>query len=392
MNRSLDDIEQALRLFDETTSALSARIHRLEEVLLQKTRELAAKVSELDRLHAWLEQVMGAVASGVLAVDADGRITTANPAAEAALAGSLDPVVGADYRAAFPDSPLLRLLDGSGAVGDYERILRPAQGQRRILSCKAAPLHGPDGRCIGAVEAFEDVTEVRRLRELVDRADRLQQLGEMAAGVAHEIRNPLNGIEGFASLLARDLGDDPKGRYARLIVEGVRHLNATVTGLLEYAKPRRLERTRHDPAALLRGVAELLASDAVEAGVDLRVEATGDLPALLCDGQQLKQVLINLVRNAIQAVAGHRDHGAVDCSVALVGEDEPAVVFTVSDEGPGIPPEDRQRVFTPFFTTKDEGTGLGLAVSHTIVDLHGGQLLVEDAPGGGARLRVVIPV
>jgi signal transduction histidine kinase len=389
---NLPDIEQALKLFDETTSALSARIHRLEAVLLQKTRELAAKVDELDHIHAYLGQVMGAVASGVLAVDCNGRITTANPAAEKALSGVIDTLVGADYRAAFPDSPLLRILDGSAeVVGDYERQIRPSEGGRRALAAKAAPLRAADGSLLGAVEVFEDVTEIRRLRELVDRSDRLQQLGEMAAGVAHEIRNPLNGIEGFASLLARDIpSDDPKARFARLIIEGVRHLNHTVTGLLEYAKPRRLERAHHDPSGLVASVIELLRVDGDLDQVTVELVDNHHGEPILCDGNQLRQVLINLVRNAIQAVR-ELPQPRVVVTISNGDDDDPAVTITVDDNGPGIPSDDRQRIFTPFFTTKDEGTGLGLAVSHTIVDLHGGQLLVEDSPFGGARLRVVLP-
>lgn len=386
---ALPDIEQALRLFDETTNALSARIHRLEAVLVQKTRELATKVSELDAVHAYLAQVMGAVASGVVAVDREGRITTANPAAIAALAGVLDPVIGADYRQAFPDSPLLRILDGVDAVGDHERVIRPAGGVRRILAAKVAPLRARDGSLIGAVEVFEDITEIRRLRELVDRADRLQQLGEMAAGVAHEIRNPLNGIEGFASLLARDLApEDPKARYARLIVEGVRHLNRTVTGLLEYAKPRRLERAAHDPVALAASVVELTQADGDLGNIRLELLGNGNGAPLLCDGHQMRQVLLNLVRNATQAARSR-----VTLGVEAAGDsDDPAIAFVVDDDGPGIPPEDHQRIFTPFFTTKDDGTGLGLAVSHAIVEQHGGQLLLDDSPLGGARFRVVLPL
>ncbi len=385
----LPDLEQALRLFDETTGALSARIHRLEAVLVQKTQELASKVAELDRLHAYLNQVMGAVASGVIAVDCSGRITTANPAAIAALSAVVDPVIGADYRAIFPDSPLLRILDGASAVGDHERTIRPLAGLRRVLAAKVAPLHSRSGELLGAVEVFEDITEIRRLRELVDRSDRLQQLGEMAAGVAHEIRNPLNGIEGFASLLARDLDPaDPKARFARLIVEGVRDLNRTVTGLLEYAKPRRLERAAHDPAALVASVIELTRADTDCPAVSLTLVDTAHIAQLLCDGQQIRQVLLNLVRNAVQAASQR-----VQITLAMAGDDDdPALAFLVDDDGPGIPPDDHQRIFTPFFTTKDDGTGLGLAVSHTIIEQHGGQLLVEESPWGGARFRMVLPL
>jgi len=401
----LPDLEAALRLFDETTAALSSRIVRMEEVVVQKQRELVAangalatKVSELHRVSSYLDLVVGACASGVVAVDHAGRVTTANAAAADALRVAIDPLIGADYRAAFPDAPLWRLLAGAPAVGAYERTVRLPDGSRRVLAAKASPLRAADGTLIGAVEVFEDVTEVRRLRETVDRADRLAQLGEMAAGVAHEIRNPLNGIEGFASLLARDLAEgDPKRRYAKLIVEGVRNLNRTVTGLLEFTKPRRPDRQPHPPRELAEACLELVRAELAVKGepapaIELVDRWSG--AAVPCDGPQLKQVLLNLVQNAVQAVQDARGaDGHVRLTLEPAGDedDDSGIAFTVDDDGPGVPPEARQRIFTPFFTTKDHGTGLGLAVSYSIVDLHGGSLGVEDSPLGGARFRVVLP-
>ena len=402
----LPDLEAALRLFDETTAALSARLVRMDEVLMQKQRELVAangalatKVAELHRVSSYLDLVVGACASGVVAVDRAGRVTTANAAAGDALRVVRDPLIGADFRAAFPDAPLWRLLDGVPAVGGYERTLRLPDGSRRTLAVKASPLRAADGDLLGAVEVFEDVTEVRRLRETVERADRLAQLGEMAAGVAHEIRNPLNGIEGFASLLARDLPEgDPKRRYAKLIVEGVRNLNRTVTGLLEFTKPRRPDRQPHPPRELAEACLELVRAElAVRGEPAPTIELIDRWPggAVPCDGAQLKQVLLNLVQNAVQAVQEHRPEGGqVRLCIEPAGgeDDDDGIAFSVDDNGPGVLPEARQRIFTPFFTTKDHGTGLGLAVSYSIIDLHGGSLGVEDSPLGGARFRVILPV
>jgi signal transduction histidine kinase len=397
----LGDIEAALRLFDETTSALSARSRRLEEVLVQKQQELLTanraletKVSELDRLSAWLELVMGAVASGVLAVDASGRITTANAAALAALTPlTLSSVVDGDYRTLLPQGGLAAVLT-DGQRRSYEHHLRLPDGTRRVLSAVGSPLRDRSGTLIGAVEVFDDVTEVRRLRDQVERADRLQQLGEMAAGVAHEIRNPLNGIEGFASLLQRDLpADDPRHRYAARVVDGVRDLNRTVTALLAFTNPRRIERRPCDPVGLasdcldlVRAELELHAADHRPVALELDARWTrGPIPI---DGAQIRQVLLNLVQNAVHAVQAH-DLGRGVVQVTVEDRDG-QLAFTIDDDGPGVPPQARQRIFTPFFTTKDHGTGLGLAVAHTIVNLHGGSLTVDDAPIGGARFRVVV--
>jgi signal transduction histidine kinase len=401
----LSDIEAALRLFDESTGALSAQILRLEEVLLLKQEQLLTansrlsdKVHELDRVTAWLNLVMGAVSSGVLAVDAQARITTCNAAAGALLRGMLSDPVGADYRSAFPDSPLLRVLDGNELVAGYERTVRGPDGDRRIIAAKSTALHAPDGEVIGAVEVFEDVTEVRRLRESVERADRLKQLGEMAAGVAHEIRNPLNGIAGFASLLTRDLpADDRRHRYASAIVEGVRTLNHTVTALLAFTSPKAPQRRMADPTALAQNCLEL-----VQAELSLRADDGGRAvelslvdhwggTTLMIDDLQLRQALLNLVQNAVQAVQGKDGaHPQVRVTVSRHAEIE-AVVIAVDDNGPGVPASERQRIFTPFYTTKDHGTGLGLAIVHSIVSLHGGTLAVEDGALGGACLRMIIP-
>jgi PAS domain S-box-containing protein len=396
----LAEIEAALRLFDETTAALSARINRLEGVLVQKQQELVAtndklrdNVAALDRTTAWLNLVMESVASGVVAIDRDGIITTCNRAAEDALGGALPDPIGADWRATFPDSPLLAVLAGSPEMS-YEHRVPGRDGRVRVLAAKAAVLKGPDGALIGAVEVFDDVTEVRRLQESVERADRLKQLGEMAAGVAHEIRNPLNGIEGFASLLQRDLPeDDKRHRYAAHIVDGVRTLNRTVSALLAFTNPRRIERRPAVPGELAAACLELVraaqdVSEATPVRLDLVDRAGAD--AIDLDAIQLKQVLLNLVQNAVQALQGtERSDGRVQVSVT---RDANQVIFTVDDNGPGVPRDERQRIFTPFYTTKDHGTGLGLAIAHTVVSLHGGSLTVDDAPLGGARFRVTIPL
>ncbi len=371
------DLATALRLFDETTGALAGQVARLEQILV-------AKQAELSEANARLAAVMAGVASGVVAVGLDRRVLTANPAAWAALPGI---TLGADWGALAPASPALRILAGEAGPLRAERA-----HQGRVLDARASALRDQAGTLTGAVEVFDDVTEIRSLAERAERADRLKQLGEMAAGVAHEIRNPLNGIEGFASLLVRDLPEgDKRRRFAQLIVEGVRDLNRTVTGLLEFTRQRRLERRAHDPVALVRSVAEIVNADATVSGVDLAIndEWQGRGPVQV-DGAQLKQVLLNLVRNAVEAAAeAHPSAGRVVVTVEGAGQ---GLAILVDDDGPGVPPESRQLIFTPFHTTKEHGTGLGLAVSFAIVQLHGGTLTVGLAPLGGARFRILLPL
>lgn len=402
---SLPDFEAALRLFDETTSALEARARRLEEVLTRKQQELVAanrrledKLEEIDRLHAYLNLVLGAVGSGVLATDSEARITTCNHAAETMLAGVLADPVEADYREAFPGSPLLQVLADGRPSDDYQHRVTDARGVARVLEARAWPLRRPDGALIGAVEIVEDVTELRRLQERLERGQRLQALGEMAAGVAHEIRNPLNGIEGFASLLQRDLpAEDPKQRHVRAIVEGVRHLNHTVTDMLAFTRPRDPQWRRVPPNELLRNCLELVEAeyrdDGAAAPAFIRDLQWAEDEVIQCDGTQIRQVLLNLLQNAVQAAQAARGSDA-RVVVSLDAHDRegvPGVLFTVDDNGPGVPEAQRQRIFTPFVTTKDTGTGLGLAIAHTMVGLHGGELAVSDNDQGGARFTCWLP-
>ncbi len=371
------DLAAALRLFDETTGALAGQVARLEQILV-------AKQAELSEANARLAAVMAGVAAGVVAVGLDGHVLTANPAACAALPGL---TLGADWGRLAPSSPALRIIAGEAGPLRAERA-----EQGRVLDARASALRDQAGTLTGAVEVFDDVTEIRSLAERAERADRLKQLGEMAAGVAHEIRNPLNGIEGFASLLVRDLPEgDKRRRFAQLIVEGVRDLNRTVTGLLEFTRPRRVERRAHDPVDLVRSVAEIVSADASATGVDLAITDhwQGRGPVQV-DGAQLKQVLLNLVRNAVEAAAeAHPAAGRVVVTLEPAGN---GLAILVDDDGLGVPPESRQLIFTPFHTTKEHGTGLGLAVSFAIVQLHGGTLTVDLAPLGGARFRILLPL
>lgn len=412
-----DDFQAAIRLFDETTGALSAQVRRLEEVLARKQQELidanrclAAKLEELDRITAWLELVMGAVSSGVVAVDAGGRVTTCNRAACDLLIGELPRLAGADYTAVFPDGPAARVLASGGPVSRRERHLRGPDGAVRTVESAAAPLRGPDGTLLGAVEVLDDVSALRALQERAERTDRLKQLGEMAAGVAHEIRNPLNGIEGFASLLARDLAAgqaDPARarRYAEAVVSGVRDLNRTVSGLLEFTRARRLDRRPVDPLALARACVDLVRAELASrvgaalaegeeppAGPAVELEEHWDGTLHDMDAGQVRQVLLNLVQNAVHALVEREEpQGSGRVVVRICRDTDGSLCYLVDDDGPGVPPEDRRRIFTPFFTTREQGTGLGLAIAHTIAALHGGAITVEDSPLGGARFRLQLP-
>jgi signal transduction histidine kinase len=251
---------------------------------------------------------------------------------------------------------------------------------------------------MGAVEVLDDVTDVRRLQEAVERGERLKSLGEMAAGVAHEIRNPLNGIEGFASLLVRDLGAESRSaRHAQAIVTGVRDLNRTVSGLLQFTQQREPQLRQVPLAEIVNDVyelvqAELANQDETDSGTcELRCVISDDWQKqrLAVDPSQIRHILLNLLQNAVQACEGQ---DAAQARIELNSDESGHARIAITDSGPGVPEHLRQDIFTPFFTTKDHGTGLGLAIVHSMVLAHQGQLRVEQASDlGGACFLLTLP-
>lgn len=272
-------------------------------------------------------------------------------------------------------------------------------------------------RELGAIiHAYNEVTEqlkaaheklrdeVERLREelakknrQLRRRERLAALGEMAAGVAHEIRNPLGGIQLFASLLEKDLRDRPsEHRLAVKIAKGVGSVEAIVTDFLEFGRPRDPQPTPVRLDVVARDAADMAASRAAAQAVTLEIaEALADVE-VVSDATMLKRALLNLLLNAIDAVRdrpevmiGRKEPGRVRIGVKKQSPDQ--IAISVSDNGPGVPADLMDRIFNPFFTTKDNGMGLGLAIVHQIAESLHGNVQVANSPGGGAVFSFSIP-
>lgn len=229
--------------------------------------------------------------------------------------------------------------------------------------------------------------ELRESQEQVRRADRLSALGEMAAGLAHELRNPLAGVKGAFEIVTSKLpAGTPEAEFAEIGARELARLDDLLKRFLSYARPQppALRRARLDD--ILAHVVALLRPEAERAGVQVDLEPRGQPPELLVDVEQIEQVFLNVLLNAIQASPGG---GRVTIRQGLDGT---GAIVDVVDEGPGIPPEHRTRVFDPFFTTKEKGTGLGLAVSARIVAAHGGDIEARPGPGRGTCMRIRLPL
>jgi two-component system sensor histidine kinase PilS (NtrC family) len=318
-------------------------------------------------------------------VTRDGRVLTANAAASE--------ILGAPVAAGRPIEelmPSLRpLLDATAEAGALRRgeIVHARSDGARVLGVSLSPLSDAGGALLGRIVNFQDVTQLRDMEEAMARSERLAAVGRLAAGIAHEIRNPLAAISGSIELLAQPAagGGADSGELMAIVMREVARLNALITELLEFARPRAPET---QPIDLQASLAELLRVAEHDKQLDgARVELSAPQPVWVeADAAQLRQVVWNLLRNAAEA-----SPSGAPITVELGAEDEFARL-TVRDRGPGIAAENRPRVFEPFFSTKEGGTGLGLATVHRIVEEHHGRVEIADAPGGGAAIIVRLPI
>jgi two-component system sensor histidine kinase HydH len=398
-------LEQSFAAFTRISRSLEKAYDRLREQaaqvdleLAQTNRRLNEKVAELDATTCHLNAVLRSLSGAVVVTDPAGRITLVNRAFEELVDETAAALIGRNKG---------DLLDADGRpvcevpVRDVDlahdgESMRPTRtlslrGARRIVRSSRAPVRGADGATLGEVEALADETEVEALREELRRRETLTALGEMAAGIAHELRNPLNAVEGFAHLLQKSLDAPPDASakdprdHARRIVAGVRKANAIITNLLCFARPSRFAPRRARVNTLLVELRQAFVENAAgQAKVEIRPALPRDLE-VAGDLALLERVLVNLIENG-RAAAGAS--GSVTVSAKPVGGE---VVLVVEDDGPGIPPELRDRLFRPFVTGRSDGIGLGLFLVHRIVELHRGRIDVAPRAGGGTVFTVRLP-
>jgi PAS domain S-box-containing protein len=396
---------QYLELKDEFTSQ-NKQLTTTNQKLVEMTRQNLA-VSE------FLNSILNAVTVGIIAVDQHGRITQFNPAATQMLGIPAGKALGQPYREILPpgtpvNANALRAAESGKPVESVEKRLELADSTQLSLSVSTAILRDDTGKAVGAVEVFQDLTRVKRIEQELSRLSTLAALGEMAATIAHEVRNPLAGIGGFAALLKRDLTiDDPKQKLTDKIIAGVESLNRTVTTLLNYT---RFEEVNREDLAYGEFVQKSLEQFRFDNGerlrtlnIDFAPDPSSQAAKVHIDPMLVRQLLFNLLTNAVEACG---EQGKIEISFRrlsrpealeryseklLLGHTESVVETIVHDSGPGINPQVADRIFSPFFTTKSTGTGLGLAVSWKIAKAHGGEIIADNHPSGGARFVFVIP-
>ncbi len=359
-----------------TTAALASY---LAEQLRRTGERLEEREVDLAAITALHESIVQSVASGLVTLDGGGRITFLNRAGEQ-ITGLLAVQVYGE-----PADRWFGALQPAG--GREEADFVNARGERLRLGYAVFPLVAQGGKEMGRAVIFQDLTQLRAMEARMQRSERLADLGRVAAGLAHELRNPLAAMAGSIELLKGATGlREADARLMDIVLREAGRLEHLTAAFLAFSRPPPARRERVDLDRALAETLEVFANDPAAARV--QVERTLAPATAWCDPDQLRQVFWNLLANAAQATSAGDARGTVRIAC---GPDGDAARFVVEDDGPGIAPGDLPQLFTPFFTTKERGTGLGLATVQRIVDAHGGSVTVESSPGEGTRFVVCLP-
>jgi len=374
------------------TASMQAFIQRLRDQ--EKELERLHKI-ERDRAEStarFSEEVTRNMPAGLLVIGANGLITSSNPAAEQAL--GIKTLAFRRYSEALGESSRLSALIerclNQGTVFRREQAAHTApDGGHRELGVTISPIRRGQEKATGAICLLSDLTELSSLQKQMQLRENLAALGELSAGIAHEFKNALATISGYAQMIHSDPAAPDTSENAGKILDQTRNVTHVVTEFLRYARPLDISAENVSlPPLVDRAVSEIR-----ELFPQVRISIEGEFSGVAGDDGLLRQVLLNLVRNAAEAAMAVSNHPAVTVLGEVAGSgSEPSQRIFIRDNGPGVAPEALPKLFLPFFTTKANGTGLGLAIVQKILLQHGGQIEARNGNGGGAEFILSLPV
>lgn len=345
--------------------------------------------SSLTRIKAFSDNVVENMPIGLIALDADRRVASVNQAAETLLRVPSARIIGEPVSDTLPREvgEILDEVVSSGRGAEREMDCRFHDDRTIPLEVSVSPLQSDD-TFLGYIILCRDLTEVQNLKREIERSRRLASVGRLAAGVAHEIRNPLSSIKGFATYFKeryRDIPEDEK--TAGIMVQEVERLNRVISQLLEFARPVALQKKPAPVQGLIEHSLKMVEKEARDKGIEIRSSIPPDAGEVPVDADRMNQVLLNLYLNAMEAM----DEGGLLRVDVRRDSGSRRLVITVSDTGSGIDKADLVHVFDPYFTTKQSGTGLGLAIVHKIIESHGGEIRVDSERGRGTTVMILLP-
>ena len=386
--RAQNEAAFVLETFQSVVAQLQAQQQELER--------LSAEASQrADTAERFSERIVASMPTGLIAFDLSGKATVVNAPARALFGGQSN-FEAEHFRTIFHDVPALaRMVDASLRTGEVFRRAEVECGtdlNLKRLGTTVAPIDPSASGSKGALCLITDITEVTRLREQVALKRNLENLGEMSAGLAHEFKNAMAALHGYAQFLQNANHKEQTKEAADALVLEVRNLTEMTTAFLDFARPQPLQLDEVSLDEILKACVREVKPLYENRGVELTVESNANVPSVRADPRMLRQALLNLLRNAAEAIPDENPNRKVFARISTETVDrQRAALLSVRDTGPGIPVTDLQKVFIPFFTTKASGHGVGLPLAHRIVSQHGGALTAGNAPEGGAIFTVRLP-
>ena len=344
---------------------------------------------DLINLKGFTERILESMTSGVLIFDPAGRVTYANPEIRLIMGRQFpegwSPFDPAEKLPGRLNELMIDVLETNITL-ENEKVRLKTAGTIRIVEVNAFPFRNEGGSMLGTAFFIKDVTQISALEEQLKRADKLSAIGVLAAGVAHEIRNPLTGMKMIVQLLEAEFAaDDNRREPLGIIQREIDRLESIVGNLLDFAKPSKPKAIDVVPAKVVEDCYQLIKNQLGKQSIQFETHINGVCPVIVGDPDQLKQVFINILTNAIHAIGRN---GRL--TVNIDNRDDHAVV-AFEDTGIGIPAERLPDIFNPFMTTKEDGTGLGLSMAQRIVEEHGGRIEVQSVSGEGSTFTVFLP-
>lgn len=347
--------------------------------------------SSLSRIKAFSDNIVENMPIGLIALDTDSIIASFNHTAETLLHVSEEKIIGKSAEEKLPAQfvELMKELRESRKNIVKELEIDLGEDENIYLDISMSVLEDNSGMLFGYIILFRDLSEVQALKKEVERSTRLASIGRLAAGVAHEIRNPLSSIKGFATYFGERYKDIPEDKdTARIMVNEVERLNRVISQLLEFARPLDIKKEAVDIKTVINHSAKMIERDANEKDILVRLEIPPGIPHVAVDSDRINQVFLNLFLNSIEAM----DSGG-ELSVTVDHDARAETMkITIDDTGKGINPGELGNIFDPYFTTKQSGTGLGLAIVHRIIESHNGEIKVESSPGRGTSAIITLPL
>lgn len=355
----------------------------------------AKKEQELENLKLQTRTILNSLSNLVILVDADDRVIMCNRAFEAAAEMDRWDLLGMKMKDLqellkfkVKEAPA-KVMPADCLKEVKEASFTTAYGRRRELVLQYAPISNVDGEIIGGIFVASDVTELKQEQQKLQQWEKMALLGEMAAGIVHEIKNPLTTIKGFSSIIASKSDDEVIKSYAHTIESTANDVNRVVSDFLAFARPRAPILVEISLNDLVKSMRLMLESHLLTKRVDFGFDLSAEEKMVMADKDQIKQVLLNVVKNAIEAMSETKNP-RLKISTGL-NEIKDEMMITISDNGRGMTSEDRLKAGTPFYTTKDNGPGLGLSICYQIVNRHGGRIGIKSEPFGGTSLTISLP-